>query len=172
MNLLMTIAIFCSVDVYFLKDSPDLLVRVLPEVQTEQLTLYYSFSGTDWNSKVVEKEGRFFDAVLQSPDMPSIVGIYCVYDGYVDDNNGSLYLYELKLHPKMLMPFSLIDLEIIVTQARKKIMARIHTDEAITLLDYADHMLSVVPYIKNSPNELRKNTLQIEVNKLRGQIVR
>lgn len=172
MNLLLAIAIFAGVDVYFLKDSPDLLVRVLPEIQTEQLTLHYSFSGQDWDSTVIEKEGRFFDAVLRSPDMPSIVGIYYVFDDYVDDNNGSLYLYELKLHPKMLMPFSLIDLETIIAQARKKIMAHIHTDEAITLLDYADHMLSVVPYIKNSPNELRKNTLQIEVNKLRGQIVR
>jgi len=172
MNLLLAIAIFAGVDVYFLKDSPDLLVRVLPEAQTEQLTLYYSFSGQDWDSTVIEKEGRFFDAVLQSPGMPSIVGIYCVYDDYVDDNKGSFYLYELKLFPKMLMPFSLTDLETIIAQARKKIIARIHTDEAITLLDYADHMLSVVPYIKNSPNELRKNTLQIEVNKLRGQIVR
>ena len=172
MNLLLAIAIFAGVDVYFLKDSPDLLVRVLPEIQTEQLSLYYSFSGQDWDSMVIEKEGRFFDAVLQSPDMPSIVGIYAVYDDYVDDNSGNLYLYELKLFPKMLMPFSLTDLETIIIQARKKIMARIHIDEAITLLDYADHMLSVVPYIKNSPNELRKNTLQIEVNKLRGQIVR
>jgi len=172
MNLLLAIAIFAGVDVYFLKDSPDLLVRVLPEIQIEQLTLYYSFSDQDWDSTVIEKEGRFFDAVLQSPDMPSIVGIYSVYDDYVDDNSGNLYLYELKLFPKMLMPFSLTDLETIIIQARKKIMARIHIDEAITLLDYADHMLSVVPYIKNSPNELRKNTLQIEVNKLRGQIVR
>ncbi len=172
MNLLMAIAIFCSVDLYFLKDSPDLLVRVLPETQTERLTLYYSFSGTDWDSTTVEKVGTFFDAVLRSPDMPSIVGIYYSYDNYVDDNNGELYLYELKIFPRMLMPFSLTDLEVIIAQARKKIMARIHTDEAITLLDYADHMLSVVPTLENSPNELKKNMLRIEVNKLRGQIVR
>lgn len=172
MNLLVAIAIFCSVDVYFLKDSPDLLVRVVPEVQTESVTIYYSFWGTQWDSTRVEKQGRFFDAVLRAPDMPRIVGIYCVYDDYVDDNNGDLYLYELKIFPRMLMPFSLADLKTIVGQARKKILARIHIDEAITLLDYADNMLAAVPYVKNSPNELSRNTLEIEVHKLRGQIVR
>jgi hypothetical protein len=104
--------------------------------------------------------------------MPRIVGIYCVYDDYVDDNNGDLYLYELKIFPRMLMPFSLADLRTIVGQARKKILARIHTDEAITLLDYADNMLAAVPYVKNSQNELSRNTLEIEVHKLRGQIVK
>ncbi len=173
MNLLLALTIFAGVDLYFLKDSPDLLVRVIPEVETEQLTLYYSFSGTDWDSMLADRKGRFFEAVLRSPDTLNVIGIYCIYDnGDIDDNDGALYLYELKIFPRMLMPFSLADLEIMIGQARNKIVSNIHIDEAITLLDYADAMLTVVPVIKNSPNELKRNMLRIEVNKLRNQIVR
>lgn len=173
MNLLLAITICASVDLYFLKDSPDLLVRVLPEAQIEQLTLYYSFSGTDWDSMVVQKEGRVFNVILRSPDTLNVIGIYCVYDnGYIDDNNGKTYLYELKIFPRMLMPFSMADLEVMIEQARKKIISGIHVDEAITLLDYVDHRLTVVPVIKNSPNELKRETLRVEVNQLRSQIVR
>lgn len=172
MNLLLTIMIFTGVDVYFLKDSPDLLMRVIPNVQTQQITLYYSFANTNWDSTVVKKETQFFDAILRTPDDPRVVGIYCVYDGYVDDNKGEPYLYELKIFPRMLMPFAISDIEKVVAQARKKINANIHIDEAITLLEYVSNILNILPVIKNSDNELKKNILQSEVSKLKMQVGR
>jgi len=173
MNLILAIIIFTGLDLYFLKDSPDLLVRVVPEDQVEQLTLYYSFSGSDWDSMVIKKEGRFFDTGLVSPETLRVVGLYCIYDnGKVDDNDGALYLYEVKKFPRMLMPFSIADLEIMLKQARKKIVSGTHIDEAITLLDYIDEMLGVLPVIENSPQETQRNILQLEVNSLREQIGR
>ncbi|MBA7515129.1 hypothetical protein ES705_07167 [subsurface metagenome] len=171
MNLLLAITICAGVDLYFLKDSPNVLVRILPEIRTEQVTLYYNFSDTGWGSTLVEKTGKFFDTILETPDTLNILGIYFVYDNEdIDDNNGELYYYEIKIFPRMLMPFSVADLGLMIGQAKKKIMSSTHIDEAITLLNYVDHVLTLMPVIKDSPNELKRNTLRIEIEELRSRI--
>lgn len=173
MNLLMAVMIFCGVDVYFLKDSPDLLVRLTPESQIEHLTLHYCFEGSLWGSRVVKKEGQFFDAIIKTPLDARIVGIYAIYDdGTIDDNRGQFYLYELSIYPRMLMPFSVSDLEVVIAQARKKIITNTHVDEAIALLDYVNEILRVLPVIADSPGESKKNILQAEVDKLKTQVGR
>jgi hypothetical protein len=171
MNLLLAITICAGVDLYFLKDSPNLLVRILPEIQTEQVTLYYNFSDAGWDSTLVEKTGKFFDTILETPDTLNILGFYFVYDNEdIDDNNGELYYYEIKIFPRMLMPFSIADLGLMIGQAKKKIVSSTHIDEAITLLNYVDHVLTLMPVIKDSPNELKRNTLRIEIEELRSRI--
>jgi len=171
MNLILAITICAGLDLYFLKDSPDLLVRITPEVQTEKVTLYYSFSDTNWDSMVVEQQGQFFDAIVRSPDTLNLIGIYYVYDnGDVEDNNGLLYLYEIKIFPKMLMPFAMSDLEVVIEQAKKKILSGVHVDEAVMLLDYVDNILAVVPIIKDGDTELKRNLLRSEADKLRELI--
>ncbi|TET59965.1 MAG: hypothetical protein E3J47_07670 [Candidatus Stahlbacteria bacterium] len=171
MNLLLAITICAGVDLYFLKDSPDLLVRFLPEIQTERVTLYYNFSDTGWGLMPVEKRGQFFDAILRTPDTLNILGIYFMYDNEdIDDNNGELYYYEVKIFPRMLMSCSIAEFEKMVDQAKKKIMSSTHIDEAITLLNYVDRVLTLMPVIKDSPNELKRNTLRIEVEELRSRI--
>lgn len=173
MNILLAIIIFSGLDVYFLKGTTNLLVRIVPEEQIEQLTLYYSFSGTSWDSMVVKKEGKFLDAGIATPETMRVIGLYCIYDnGTVDDKDGTPYLYEVKKFPKMLMPFSMVDLEVILKQARKKITSGTHIDEAITLLDYVDEMLRVLPVLENSPGETQRNILEMEVSALREQLVR
>ncbi len=173
MNILLALFIFSGLDVYFLKGTTNLLVRIVPEEQIEQLTLYYSFSGTDWDSMIIKSEGRFFDAGIVAPEMMRVIGLYCIYDnGTVDNKDGGPYLYEVKKSPQMIMPFSMVDLEVILTQARKKIISGIHIDEAITLLDYVDEMLRVLPVVEDSPGEKQRNTLQMEVMNLREQLIR
>jgi len=168
MNLFMAMVVFCGLDVYFLKDSPDLLVRVVPEQGIEQLTLKYSFSGDVWGEMVVQRQGQFFDAKIRTPLDARIVGLYVVSeDGMVDDKDGNLYLYELSIYPRMLMPFSVADLEVVIAQADRKINSKTHVDEAITLLDYVGGILSVLPYVPDSPGETRKNMLQEEVDRLK-----
>lgn len=173
MNALLIFALFTGLDLYFLENSPDLLVRIVPEIESENVMLYYCFSGTEWDSVLLEQRGRFVDATLQTPENISVIGLYARYaDGIIDDDNGEPYLYEVKLFPKMLMPFSLVHLEIMTEQARKKIISGVHVDEAITVLAYVREMLNVVPVIKGSSAELKRNLLDIEVNKLENQITR
>jgi len=173
MNCLLAIVLICGLDVYFLKDSPDLLVRVVPENQIERLTLHYSFSGTLWGSKTVDREGAFFDAILKTPLDARIVGLYAVYDdGIVDNKEGQPYLYELSIYPRMLIPFSVSDLEVMIAQARKKIVTNTHVDEAIALLDYVGGLLRDLPVIAGSPGEAKRNVLQEEVNELRSRVGR
>jgi hypothetical protein len=165
MNLFLALMFFCSLDAFFLKDSPDLLVRVVPEHNIAGLTLHYSFS--------VGREGAFFDAILKTPLDARIVGIYAVYDdGTVDDRGGQPYLYELSIYPRMLMPFSINDLEVVIAQARRKIVANVHVDEAIALLEYADGILRDLPVVQSSAGETKKAMLQKEVNELKGRVGR
>ena len=173
MSCFLAMLIVCSLDAYFLKDSPDLLVRVVPANQIETLTLHYSFSGTLWGSKAVGREGAFFDVTLKTPLDARIVGLYAVYDdGTFDDRNGHPYLYELSIYPRMLMPFSINDIEIIIAQARTKIATNTYVDEAITLLDYVDGILKDLPVIPDSPGEAKKAVLQTEVNELKARVGR
>jgi len=168
MNLVLALVMFCGLDVYFLKDSPDLLIRIVPENEVGQLTLYYGFSDTLWGSQVVQKQGRFFDATIKTPLDARIVGLYVVYeDGKLDDKDGQPYMYELSIYPRMLMPFSVADLEVVIAQAEKKIVSKTHVDEAIMLLDYVGGILGVLPVVPESPGEARKNTLQAEVDRLK-----
>ena len=171
MNFLLTMMIVVGLDVYFLKDSPDLLVRVVPEHQIESLTLHYSFSNDLWGSKSVERVGAFFDAVIKTPLDARIVGLYAVYDnGVVDDKSGQPYMYELSIYPRMLMPFSITDLEVIIAQARRKIATNTHVDEAIALLDYVDGLLRNLPVVPDSPGQAKKDIMQAEVDKLKAQV--
>jgi len=173
MNLLLAMAVFCGMDLYFVKDSTNLLVRVVPEIQSEQIILYHSFSDANWDSMVIQNTGKFYEAVIKPPDNLNMVGFYIRYaNGTTEDNEGNLYLYEVKKSPKMIMPFSLSDLEIILNQAKKKIDSGRHIDEAITLLDYVANILAVLPVVKESNNELKRNELQAEVENLRKQITK
>jgi hypothetical protein len=173
MNILLALALVSGLDVYFLKDSPNLVVRIFPDIKTEYITIYYSFSGTNWDSTVVEEQGQFFDAVLKSPDTVNVVGVYFMYDNdKVDDNNGALYLYEINIFPRLLMPFSIDDLETMIAQARKKIVSRVHVDEGITLLDYIERMLKVIPVIEGSSNQVKRDILSVDVKELRDQVAK
>jgi hypothetical protein len=117
---------------------------------------------------VVQKQGQFFDAKIRTPLDARIVGLYVVCDdGTVDDKDGNLHLYELSIYPRMLMPFSVGDLEVVIAQADKKISSKTHVDEAIMLLDYVQGILNVLPYVPDSPGETRRNMLQEEVNRLK-----
>lgn len=174
MSLLLAVALFTGVDLYFLKDSPNLLVRVVPPALVDNIVLYYTFSGEKWDSVSVQGTGKYFDAVIIPPETLNIVGVYFISYankiGDVDNNQGNLYLYEVKKSPRMLMPFSIADLEIVLKQARKKIVARHHVDEAITLLDYVEGMLKIMPFINGSNIELKKKLLETEVNDLRKML--
>jgi hypothetical protein len=172
MNILLAVSLFTSVNVYFLKNSQDLLVRVIPPQGVYEIVLYYSFSGEDWHSRTVQSyEGMNFDAAVTPPESLSMIGVYYTYDVNTvintDDNKGMLYLYEVKRSPRMLMPFSMDIIEPLLKQARKKINAQKHVDEAIALLDYVDGLLRVLPFKKGSDLEIKKQILEAEAKELR-----
>lgn len=173
MNTILIFSLLAGVNIYYVKDSPDILVRIAVPRQDQDITLYYSFSKTDWDSVGIERKGEIFETRLKSPDIEllKVIGIYFVYaDGTKDDNNGALYLYELSIYPRLIMPFALKDFDTMVEQARKKIVTKTHVSEAIRLLDYMANLLPVVPYIKGTSNEAEKDRLLIEVEDLRRRV--
>jgi uncharacterized protein HemX len=70
----------------------------------------------------------------------------------------------------MLMPFSMDIIEPLLKQARKKIDAQKHVDEAIALLDYVDAILRALPFKKGSDLEIKKPIFESEANELRQSI--
>ncbi len=167
MNWVILIALSANLNLYFLKNSPNLLVRVVPTQNVNQLVLYYSFSTEKWDSVDAQSYSTHFDAIIVPPETTTIVGFYFKYDNQIDDNKGLLYLYEIKRSPRMILPFSLDYLETILKQARKKILNQTHIDEAMTLIDYAEKTLKVLPYKKGGEQELKFNLLLNEVNELK-----
>jgi hypothetical protein len=169
MNILLTIAMFSGMNLFFLKGSPNLLVRITPVAPTQQVTLFYSFRGSDWDTMNLVDIGQTVDAVITAPESLRVVGLYAVYGNTVDDNKKNLYLYEVKRSPKMLMPFSLADLEAMLKQAKKKVLSGVHADEGVALLDYILEIAPLVPYIKGSEMEARKLLIQSEAAELKVQ---
>ena len=43
-------------------------------------------------------------------------------------------------------------------------------DEGVTLLYYVDNMVKFLPVVENTPNELKRDMLKIDVQKLKQQI--
>ncbi len=172
MNLLLIATIVAGINLYFVKDSPNLLARAANGVEVENAKFYYSFSGANWDSLGVKRIGQIHEAVITPPGDLNVVGIYCIYgDGRVDDNDGMLYLFEVKRSPRMILPFSLADMEKILGQARQKIESKEHVDEAIQLLDYVGGILLIVPAVPDKASTIRRDALRIEVESLRQQLL-
>jgi hypothetical protein len=169
MNLFLTVALLSGLDLFFVKDSPNLLARVEPAGQAQAIIIKYSFSGADWKSVLAEPAGQYYDAVIAPPESLNVVGLFFEDDnGRVYDNSGMLYIYEVRKSPKMLIAISINDIETVLKQARKKIVLKKHVDEALALLDYAAELLADIPFIKGSELEIKKDILASELNELRA----
>ncbi len=170
MNLLLAIALCSGLDLYFVKDSPNLIVRIVPEVTANQITLLYSYKAADWDTMSLLVNDRFIDAVLAPPESLKVIGLYYLYDnGTRDDNKGKLYLYEIKRSPRFLMPFSVADLETMLASAKKKILSGTHADEGMVLVDYILEVAPLVPYLPGTEQETKITILQSEAAELKKQ---
>lgn len=165
MNVFMTIVLISGMELYFVENSPDLLVKVSPSIETQQVTVCYSFHTIMWDTVVATLDQNKYTAVIHTPDSLKVIGMYCLYDNAaIDDNSGLLYLYEVSTSPRFLYRFSLENLGTMLAQAKKKVLSKTHVDEAVLVLEYVRSILGVVPYIPGSGQEFQKNTLQIELN--------
>ncbi|MCX7994233.1 MAG: hypothetical protein N3A65_00450 [candidate division WOR-3 bacterium] len=171
MNILLTL-IITQVNLYFLKNSPDLLVRIKPEIPAQQVIIFYSFAGTKWDSIIARSYNSHFDAVIPMSDTTQVAGFYFLADGNLNNNKGMLYLFEIKKSPRSILPLSFEYLEIMLRQARKKIIARTHIDEGIALVDYVEMILNKIPYVKGLESEIKINLLMSEVNELKRLIAK
>jgi hypothetical protein len=165
MNTILLMILVSGVDLFFVENSPDLLVKVSPSIETQQVAICYSFRSTTWDTIIANHDQNRFSAVIHSPDSLKVIGIYCIYDNNaIDDNNGELYLYEVSTSPRFLLRISLDNLGTMLSQAKKKVLSKTHIDEAMLLLEYVQSILNVVPYVPGSAQEMQKNTLQSELN--------
>ncbi len=161
-----------QLSLYFLKNSPDLLVRIKPEIPTQEVILYYNFGNTKWDSTSARSYITYFDAIIPLPETSDVAGFYFLTDGRVNNNKGELFLFEIKKSPRSILPLSLDYLDLMLQQARKKVINRIYIDEAIALIDYVERTLKMVPYLKGSEGELKINLLKNEINELKSLLER
>jgi hypothetical protein len=165
MNMLMTVIMISGVELYFVENASDLLVKVSPSIETQQVAVCYSFHSVAWDTVVATWDQNKYTAVIHSPDSLKVIGMYCLYDGAaIDDNNGELYLYEVSTSPRFLYRISLENLGTMLAQVKKKVLSKTHVDEAMLVLEYVGSILGAVPYIPGSAQEFQKNALQSELN--------
>jgi hypothetical protein len=168
----MIIVLISGVELYFVENSSDLLVKVSPSIETQQVAVCYSFHSTTWDTIAATWDQNKYTAVIHTPDSLKVIGMYCLYDNAtIDDNNGKLYLYEVSTSPRFLSRISLENLGTMLAQAKKKVLSKTHVDEAMLVLEYVRSILGAVPYIVGSAQELQKETLQSELNTI-NQLLR
>ncbi len=167
MNLIL-ISLITQINLYFLKDSPNLLIRIKPESPAQQVIIYYNFGSEKWDSVIAQSYVTHFSAVIPAPDTVNTVGFYFLYDGKLNNNNGNLYLFEVRKSPRMILPLSLEYLETMLKQARRKITSQTYIDEGITLVEYVGKTLKTIPHLKGSEMEIKINLLMSEVNELKA----
>ncbi len=171
MNIMMLLLLCSRLEIFFLKDSPDLMVRITPEVRTDRVQLYYSFRAADWDTMSLSAGNNIFEARIKTPENYKLLGAYFAYpDGAIDNNKGDLYLYEISIFPRMIFAFSLAQMEVMVEQAKNKILKRTHVDEAVMLLNYVEEILDELPYVENTMIELNKNIIKSNVENLRQML--
>jgi hypothetical protein len=168
MNLIL-IPLIAHLNLYFLKDSPNLLVRINPDTPAQQIILYYRFGSEKWDSVITQSYTTYFDAVITAADTVNLVGFYFLSDGKLYNNNGALYLFEVKKSPRMILPLSIEYLEIMLKQARKKIISQTYIDEGIALLEYLERTLKTIPFLKGSASEIKIKLLMNEVHELKAR---
>lgn len=161
----MIVVLISGVELYFVENSSDLLVKVSPSIETQQVAVCYSFHSTTWDTVVATWDQSKYVAVIHTPDSLKVVGMYCLYDNAaIDDNNGELYLYEVSTSPRFLSRISWENLGTMLAQAKKKVVSKTHVDEAMLVLEYVRSILEVIPCVTGSAQEFQKNTLQSELN--------
>lgn len=165
MNMFIIIALISGVDLFFVENSSDLLVKVSPSIEAQSIELCFSYNTTKWDTVHTTHEQEKFSAVIHPPESLKVIGLYCLYDNNaVDDNAGQLYLFEVSYSPRFIYRISLDHLSTMLAQAKKKVVSKTHVDEAVFLLDYVRSIISVMPYISGSNNEFEIHTLQSELN--------
>ncbi len=168
MNTIMLLLLCTRVDLFFMKDSPDLIMRIAPSTRCETIQLIYSFKGNQWDTLNLTADNNIFETRIKTPDEIKLLGAYFIYpDGVIDDNKGAFYMYEVSTFPRMILPFSLSQLEVMVEQAQNKIVKQVHVDEGVMLLNYADELLEELPYIENTTYELNKNKIKSDIQGIR-----
>jgi hypothetical protein len=161
----MIIALVSGVDLFFVENTSDLLIKVVPSIKTQQVAICYSFHTTTWDTVPSIEEQERFSVVVHPPESIKAIGIFCLYDNNaIDDNNGELYLFEVCTSPRFIHEVSLSNLNTMLIQARKKVISKTHVDEAIYVLDYVRSMINIIPYIPDSDQEFEVHTLRSELN--------
>ena len=165
MNMFIILALISGVDLFFVENTSDLLIKVSPSIETQGVAFCYSFHTTKWDTVHTTKDQDRYSAVVHPPDSLRVIGIYCLYDNNaIDDNNGALYLFEVSLSPRFIYAISLENLAAMLSQAKKKVVSKVHVDEAMYVLDYVRSMVDVIPYIPGSNQEFEVHTLRSELN--------
>lgn len=172
MHTLLILLLITRIDLFFMKDTTNVLLWVTPDDQQNAYVVCYNCNGTRWDS-VTADAGSSSSLTIVPPADAVVIGAYIRYaQGTTEPPDGEPRLYEVKRHPRMLMPLSLGDLEKILTQARAKVARGKHVDEAVILLDYLLGIVPRIPTIPGSTHAARLLILEQGIAELRAQLGR
>ncbi len=162
MSLIAVLCIFAGPNLFFLKGKNELVVKYTPTIAQGQYTIVYARDGSPWQEVMMKRSTGWFFQIIPYDSTIKTLAIYFKSGTAVDDNFGSLYLYEVKLNPRMIFPISLKHLDQMLKTADAKLLSkatRHDYSEAMTSINYAIEILNLIPdplYECNFKNEKRR----------------
>ncbi len=148
MNFVFATVIFATVNLYFFKGKNELIVQYVPTLEQNKYTLVHAKNGHPWEEINMKRSGNWFYQLIPYDSTIKTIAFYFKSGSIIDDNAGLLYLYEVKLYPKMIFAVSLKQLEQMLRSAEKKLNAQTtkhDISEARTSIDYVREILNQIP---------------------------
>ena len=148
MNLLLTIALVAGPSIFFFKGRSEVIVKYVPAVAAGQYTVVVAKNDSPWEEVSLKRSANWFYHVVAYDSTIRALACYFRSGTIVDDNFGMLYLYEIKTNPRMIMPLSVKQLDIMLKTADAKLQARAtahDVSEAMTLIAYVSELLNSIP---------------------------
>lgn len=148
MNFIMAAIIFAVPSLFFLKGKNEVIVKYEPGQQANQYTIAYAKNSRPWEEALMKRAGNWFYHTVPYDSATKAIAIYFKSGTILDDNTGMLYLYEVKLSPRMLFPVSLKQLDRMLKVADTKLasqLTRHDVSEAMTSIDYVIEVLNLMP---------------------------
>ncbi len=148
MNLIFAALIFAGTNLFFLKGKNELVVKYVPTTPQNQYTSVYARNNGPWEEVIMRRSANWFYYIVPYDSTIKLLSIYFKSGATVDDNSGSLYLYEVKLSPRMIFAISLKQLDQMLKSADAKLLSKTtkHDEsEATTSINYAMEILNLIP---------------------------
>jgi hypothetical protein len=148
MNMLVSLAILAGPSLFFFKGKGEVIVKYVPTIAASQYTVVVAKNDSPWEEASMRRSANWFYHLVAYDSTIRALACYFRSGTIVDDNFGMLYLYEIKTNPRMIMPLSIKQLDVMLKTADAKLLSRAtkhDVSEAMTLITYVSELLNLIP---------------------------
>jgi hypothetical protein len=146
--MLVSVIMLAGPSLFFFKGKNELIVKYVPLLPQSQYTVVAARSNSPWEEAAMRRSANWFYHSVPFDSTIRAVACYFQSGATVDDNFGMLYLYEVKLRPRMILPISLKQLDLMLKTADGKLASKATKHdygEAMMAIGYVTEILNAIP---------------------------